>query len=187
MRLLAGRVLGIVVLTGLAACGGDDRSSPPVERDVRSSPPVERDVRSSPPVELTAGDACGDAWFWAATGSGDIAVTVSIDAVDRSSAEAMAHDFVLPDGSVAVEVLEGQGMQQNFCTDVVNGSARPRQRQGAVAGEGTIRLDPLPQGLDPVGCGSVSGELELTGLEAEDGTTFAPIRVRSDSIGCYSG
>ena len=173
MRLLAGRVLGIVVLTGLAACGGDDRSSLPAE------PP-------SPPVELTDGDACGDASFWAATDSGDIAVTVSIDAVDRSSAEALTQDFVLPDAAVSVEVLEGRGMSQNFCTDVVNGSAWPRERQGAVAGEGTIRLDPLPPG-EPMGCGSVSGDLELTGLEAEDGTTFAPIRVRSDSIGCYSG
>jgi hypothetical protein len=27
----------------------------------------------------------------------------------------------------------------------------------------------------------------LTGLEAEDGTTFAPIRIESDSIGCYAG
>jgi hypothetical protein len=99
----------------------------------------------------------------------------------------MTQEFVLPDAAVAVEVLEGEGMQMNFCTDVVNGSAEPRQRQGAVAGAGTIRLDPALPGHDPMGCGSVSGELELTGLEAEDGTTFAPIRVRSDSIGCYAG
>ena len=144
-------------------------------------------TRSSPPVELTAGDACGDAWFWAATESGDIAVTVSIDAVNRSSAEAMTQDFVLPDGAVTVEVLEGRRMSQNFCTDVINGAAEPRQRQEAVAGEGTIRLDPALSGFDPMECGSVSGELELTGLEAENGTTFAPIQVRSDSIGCYSG
>ena len=182
MRLLTGPVFGVVLLAGLAACEGDEREPDP---PVAVTSGGER--LPDPPVELTAGDACGDAWFWAATGSGDIAVTVSIDAVDRSSAEVMTKDFVVPDGSVSVEVLEGQGMRQNFCTDVVNGSARPRQRQEAVAGEGTIRLDPLPQGLDPVGCGSVSGELELTGLEAEDGTTFAPIRVRSDSIGCYSG
>ena len=177
MRLLAGCVLGSVVLTGLAACGRDDRSSPPVER---ADP-------SSPPVELTDGDACGDAWFWAATDSGDIAVTVSIDAVDRSSVTALAQEFVLPHAAVSVEVLEGENLQRNFCTDVLDGSAEPRERQGAVAGEGTIRLDPLPPGLDPMGCGSVSGELELTGLQAADGTTFAPIRVRSDSIGCYSG
>jgi hypothetical protein len=91
-------------------------------------------------------------------------VKVSIDAAERSSAEAMTQDFVLADGS-----------------------AWPWERQGAVAGEGTIRLDPALPGPDLMGCGSVSRELELTGLEAEDGTTFAPIRVRSDSIGCYSG
>ena len=182
MRLLTGPVFGVVLLAGLAACEGDEREPDP---PVAVTSGGER--LPDPPVELTAGDACGDAWFWAATGSGDIAVTVSIDAVDRSSAEAMVQDFVLPDGTVTVQVLEGRGMRQNFCTDAVNGSAEPRERQGAVAGEGTIRLDPLPPGPDPMSCGSVAGELELTGLEAEDGTTFAPIRVSSHSIGCYSG
>jgi len=74
-------------------------------------------------VLLTTGDACGDAFFWAATDDG----------------------------------------------------------------EGSIALDPLPRGPDRDSCGTVSGTLELTGLEAEDGTTFAPIRVTSDSIGCYAG
>ncbi|WP_147251988.1 hypothetical protein [Blastococcus sp. TF02-09] len=187
MRLLARTALGAVVLTGLVACGGGDRWSPPVERADRSSPPIERADRSRPPVELTAGDGCGDAFFWAATASGDVAVTISIDARGRSPVDALAQEFVLPDAAVSVEVLAGRGMQQNFCTDAINGAAEPRQRQEAVAGEGTIRLDPVPPGLDPTGCGSVSGELELTGLQAADGTTFALIQVRSDSIGCYSG
>jgi hypothetical protein len=36
-----------------------------------------------PKIELTRSGACGDADFWAATESGDIAVTVTVDAHER--------------------------------------------------------------------------------------------------------
>lgn len=143
--------------------------------------------QASSPLELTAGDACGDAYFWATTDSGDVAVTVSIEARDRSPVEATTLEFVVPDAAVAVEVLEGENLARNFCTDVLDAASEPRGRQEAVAGEGTITLNPVTAGPDSFSCGSVWGELELTGLGAEDGTTFAPIRVTSDSIGCYAG
>lgn len=143
--------------------------------------------RPSSPVLLTAGDGCGDVYFWAATDSGDIAVTVSLEARGRSSDKATTLEFVLPSPTVAVEVLDGDHLDRNFCTDVFDGDAEPRRRQAAVSGTGTVTLDPLPEGPDSVSCGSVAGELELRDLEAEDGTLFAPIRVSSDSIGCYSG
>ncbi len=163
MNALVRPAFAVVLLAGLVACGGEE------------------------PVELTEGDACGDAFFWAATGSGDVAVTVAVDARDRSPADAMTRDFGVPEAGIVVEVLEGENLQRNFCNDVLDTSAEPRDRQEAVAGEGAIRLDPTLLGSDLPHCGSVSGVLELTGLEAEDGTTFAPIRVASDSIGCYSG
>ena len=160
------RLFWVLVLLGLGGCGPG---------------------RPSSPVVLTAGDACGDVYFWAATKSGDIAVTVSFEARGRSGDEATTLGFVLPSPTVAVEVLEGDRLDRNFCTDVLDGGAEPRRRQAAVSGKGTVTLDPLPEGPDSVSCGSVAGELELRDLQAEDGTLFAPIRVSSDSIGCYSG
>jgi hypothetical protein len=159
-------LLCMLALAGVVACGDDQARSP---------------------LELTAGGACGDAYFWATTDSGDVAVTVSTDARNRSQVETTTLEFVVPESRVTVEVLEGENLARNFCTDVLDGASEPQSRQQAVAGEGTITLDPVPEGPDSFSCGSVSGELELTGLEAENGTTFAPIRVTSDSIGCYSG
>ena len=83
--------------------------------------------------------------------------------------------------------LEGENLARNFCTDMLDAASEPKVRQDAVAGQGTITLEPMPEGPDSLSCGSVSGELELTDLEADNGTTFAPIRVTSDSIGCDSG
>jgi hypothetical protein len=164
MKVLVGALFGVLAL---AACGGEER-----------------------PVELTAGDACGDAFFWAATDSGDVAVTVRIDARDRPPNEPTTREFALPDPAVVVEVLEGRDLQANFCNDVLSTASEPRTRQGASAGEGTIRLGPTTP-VDPdysgFGCGGAPGDLELSGLEAEDGRTFAPIRVTSNSIGCISG
>lgn len=138
------------------------------------------------PIELTAGDGCGDASFWgmARTDSGEIAVSVSIEARDRSTVDPTTWDFVVPDAGVTVEILQGQYLETYFCNDVRVGSEPARQ--GAVAGAGTITLDPRPE-VPAARCGSVSGELELTGLVAADGTAFAPIRITTDSIGCYSG
>lgn len=145
------------------------------------------DSRDTTTLEVTAGDACGDAFFWATTESGDLAVTVRIEAMHRSTTEETTWEFEVSDPDVAVEILEGEGLSANFCNDVVSTSAEPRQRQAGVAGEGTITLQPALAGPDPLGCGSVVGELELTGLQAADGTRFGPVRVTSDSIGCYSG
>jgi hypothetical protein len=166
VRLLTRLLLVAVTLAGLAACGED---------------------RASSPLELMAGGACGDAYFWATTDSGDVAVTVAIEARDRPRDAPTTRDFVVPDATVKVEVLQGENLGRNFCTDLPDAASEPQSRRGAVAGEGTITLGPAPEGADSFSCGTVAGELELTGLEADDGTTFAPIRVTSDSIGCYAG
>lgn len=166
MRLPTRPRLCVVALVGLVACGEDQASSP---------------------LELTAGEACGDAYFWATIESGDVAVTVTIEARDRSRVVATTREFVVPDATVEVQLLEGKNLGRNFCTDLPDAASEPQSRHKAIAGEGTITLDPAPQSPDPFSCGMVSGELELTGLKAEDGTMFAPIRVTSDSIGCYAG
>lgn len=166
MRSNALILLCVVAAAGLVGCGQDETGST---------------------LELPKGDACGDAYFWAVTESGDVAVTVTVEAKDRSHLDATTLEFVLPDAGVEVEVLEGENLGRNFCTDLPDPASDPRSRQVAAAGEGKLTLDPAPGGPNAFTCGTVTGELELNGLVAKDGTTFAPIRITSDSIGCYAG
>jgi hypothetical protein len=143
------------------------------------------DPRSS--VELPQGDACGEVGFWASTASGDLAVQVSIDVADRATDSTTVTEFVLPDDAVQVQVLEGTNLPRNFCTDLIDSDSQPKRRRSATAGTGTITVEPrTPDGSNPV-CGSAAGLLTLTGLVADDGTTFAPITVQTRSVGCYSG
>jgi hypothetical protein len=138
-------------------------------------------------VVLAGGDACGDALFWATTAADDVAVTVFVDAVDRSLLEPTVLEYDLPDPAVQVEILEGDALSRNFCTDVIDSASEERSRQVATGGQVTVTLDPPPEGQAPFTCGNVSGKLELHGLVAEDGTTFAAVSVTSDAIGCYAG
>ena len=162
--------LSCTIAAALVACGG---------AATRGS-----DATTTPePVLLSRGDACGDAFFWAATESGDIAVTVAMEATNRSRRNSASIAFELPERSVEVQILSGSNLAANFCTDVPSPESDPRERQDAAAGQGVITLDPATG--NP--CGSTQGELKLDHLVAQDGTTFTPIFVTSDSIGCYAG
>jgi hypothetical protein len=114
-------------------------------------------------------------------------VTVLVDARDRSHEAPTTIDIAVPDPLVTVEVLSGHDLARNFCTDVIDGASEPRSHQPAQAGRGKVTLGAAPADLNAVACGAVTGELQLDGVVAEDGTTFAPITVTSASIGCYSG
>jgi hypothetical protein len=50
-------------------------------------------------------------------------------------------------------------------------------------GSGRLEVDPP---LAASHCGA-QGRLRLDGLVASDGTRFAPIDIRTKSIGCYAG
>lgn len=138
-------------------------------------------------VALTESGACGEAFFWAATPAGDVAVTVTVEADRRSSTERTTIPISLSDPAVIVEVLRGRQMTMNFCTDVISTDAQPTSTMAATAGEGEIVLDAAPPEGEYTACGSTRGSLRLTGLDAEDGTTFAPITLASETVGCYSG
>lgn len=172
-------VVPILLVLGVLACGADDEPASSGSTTPSSSTP------SSAPVSLTDGAACGDAYFWVGTPAGDVAVAVTVEARDRSATDDTTIAFSVPDPEVAVTVLRGQDMARNVCTDVIDGASEPTSSAAAVAGEGEIVLGPVdPDGYES--CGT-RGTLRLTGLEAPDGTTFAPIEVTSDEIGCYSG
>lgn len=74
-------------------------------------------------VALTESGACGEAFFWAATPAGDVAVTVTVEADRRSSTERTTIPISLSDPAVIVEVLRGRQMTMNFCTDVISTDA----------------------------------------------------------------
>ena len=164
-----------VAVGGLVGCQGENSSS------------VEPVGSVSSGVPLPNGDACGDAYFWAASESDDVAVTLFLDERERSRDEVTTVVFALPDPNIEVAVLHGHDLSKNFCTDVLVATSEPSGRQMATAGEGKVTLDPRPNDRDGAACGTITGELELSGLIAEDGTTFVPFEVTSDSIGCYSG
>jgi hypothetical protein len=138
-----------------------------------------------PTIALTRSGACGDAYFWAATESGDIAVTVTVDARERSARAPTVIPFERPDDGLTIEVLRGSSLHRNLCNDAIDPDAEPTSTMPATAGRGEITLDPAAD--PPDGCGTTTGTLRADGLTASDGTTFEPIAITSHSIGCYSG
>ena len=169
IRPSAALLISLLVLA--SACAGGSSSSSDPARGVR----------------LTASGGCGDAFIWATTAEGDLAVTVSTEARDRSAAGPTTIDLDLPDPAVTVEVLRGEDLARNFCNDVILPSSRPADTQSVTAGTGEMVLDPPKDAGSYANCGTTSGRLRLRGLVAEDGTTFAPIDARTDQIGCYAG
>jgi hypothetical protein len=162
LRLL---VCAVALASALGACGDD-------------GPPDE-------PVALPDVRACGDAYLWAGSADGSIAVVARVDARDRSSTEDTTITFTVPDPEVEVVVERGTDMGRNVCTDSIDGRSEPTSSDAAVAGEGTITLGPTdPEGFDS--CGT-RGSLRLTGVEADDGTRFAPVDADVTTVGCYSG
>jgi hypothetical protein len=133
-------------------------------------------------VALPDGGACGEVFFWAASASGDVAVTVSVDVTDRPVDGPTHLRFGLPDAEVDVAVLTGRDLPDNFCTDVIDSRSEPTGTQEVTAG--TVTLDVDPPGEE---CGESDGRLRIDGLVAADGTAFAPVDVRSGLVGCNVG
>jgi hypothetical protein len=155
-------LLAFLTMGGLAAC---------------------QDASVETELVISESGACGDSFFWGLAGDSNTAVTVDTDLRDRSPSQATTVTFSVPSKKVKVEILDVE--DPNFCDDL--GPPPPSQAVGRdpVTGSGVITVGPA---LDPVkACGQVEGDLTLTGLRAEDGTTFAPIHITSNDIGCYAG
>jgi hypothetical protein len=163
-------LIGVV----LASCGdSDSRSS---DSAGNGSPRLARMSKSG---------GCGDAFFWAESDSGEIAVTVYVEVRSRSADSPTTISIAVPDPAVAVEISTGHNLSRNFCTDLPEASSNPLTRKAAARGTGEITLDPAMPAAEA--CGSTNGTLRLNGLVGSDGTTFAPIEFTSSTIGCYSG
>ncbi|MEZ5138233.1 MAG: hypothetical protein R2702_17125 [Acidimicrobiales bacterium] len=156
---------------GAAACGS------------AGSEPTPTTGEAAEPIELTRHGNCGEGWFWAANAEGSIAVTARVDGRDRATDEPTTWSFDEPDGEVTVELLRGDDLPRNFCTDVIDAGSQPRSTLAAVAVRGAIRMDP-PGPTE--GCG-VEGELRIDELRGPDDERVAPFAYADDGIGCYSG
>lgn len=169
------------VFACVMVCAGCTDDQPTVDPSI-SSP----GTTSESLVSLTQGDACGEAFFWAATKKGDTAVTVTIAAEPRSFVDDSYFSLTEYNIDLYVSVLRGKHLERNFCTDVIMGNWQPTSSQKAVKGTGEIVLGPASVHVGQ-GCGKTRGSLKLDGLVAEDGTRFAPITVESQNIGCLAG
>lgn len=107
-------------------------------------------------------------------------MTVRVEARNRSTVDRTTIDVVPGGDDSTIEIRRGTNLHWNFCNDVISREAEPTATHSAVAGSGVAVLDPRRSG-------PVSGSVIIEGLEAVDGTTFAPIRIESDRIGSYAG
>lgn len=167
----------LALVTALAACTSNPQASPQTETVTENA--------STMPVQLVRTGACGDAYFWAESADGNIAVTVDVTYSPVGADVTLAIPFSLPDRQVKIRVLKGHDLSRNFCTDLITTSSEPESTSAAVAGEGQVTIAPAPN--HGSACGRTLGTLNLRGLVAEDGTEFSPITVESRDIGCYSG
>jgi len=166
-------LLPLTLVVALAACGSDD--------DDGGAGPT-----SGEPIELTRSGGCGDAYLWAATEDGMVAVTVAVEVPRHSTRDDTVVEVDLPDPDVEAHLLRGdRDLTGNLCTDAIDGNAEPTSTVPLTAGTGEVVTTPVPTDVDL--CGEVEGRLELEGVEAEDGTRIADISARTDDIGCYAG
>ena len=149
------------------------------------SAPAATASSASAEVRITRGGGCGNALFWATSADLQAVVVVRADGSGRDAGRPTTIPFTLPDPDVRVDVYLGPDLQVGTCSDEEVPEDERSEPQGAAAGTGEIVLDP-PADPDDADCG-VTGQLEITGLVAEDGTTFGPISVTTDDIGCYAG
>jgi hypothetical protein len=130
------------------------------------------------PVVMVSSEGCGDAFFWATSADDTVGMTLYLDVRDRDPAVESRRDL----GGADVEVIRGERLSRNQCTDVIDMDAEPSSTHGVetIAGEVVV-----PAG--PIGTCPSDGTLRVDELVAEDGTTFAPFEVHATGIGCYSG
>jgi hypothetical protein len=137
-------------------------------------------------VELTRSGGCGEAYLWAATEDGTVVVTVSVEVPRYSTREPVVVDVDLADPEVEAVLLRGDAdLTRNLCVDVIESDAEPDETVPLTAGTGELVVGTVP--TDVPTCGNVTGTLDLTAVEADDGTRIPEVTAETDAIGCYAG
>lgn len=139
------------------------------------------EASDSESVEWTGSGVCGDVFFWAASTDGTRAVSV-IAADNRSQDQPSAMTFSLPDAPVTVEVVEGEGLDGYFCTDLPKSGSEVLSTARAATATGEITLDAPDRP-----CYEVTGRLSMTGLTTDDGTSLPDVSIDARGVGCVSG
>lgn len=161
MRALAlGVSLAVVAIT--TGCAGDDEQRP------------------APPIGWDTSGVCGEAFFWAASSDGTLAVTISVGTFQATD-EPAATSFSLPDDLVDVEVVHGTRLDRYYCTDLPASGAAVTSTEKVVAGSGEVELG--RRGL----CSEVPGTLALRGIRTSPGTEYPSVDIDALGVGCSSG
>jgi hypothetical protein len=174
----------LIAVLAIAAFGCRSEGEPAVGTPTSPVPSTHPATVPAAKVVLSQSGACGDAFFWAVTPDGTRAVTVTVEVRQRSHTAPTTIEFTVPDPLVKIEIQRGRGLAGALCSDVINTQTwHVDSRDYGVMGSGRLEVDPP---LAASHCGA-QGRLRLDGLVASDGTRFAPIDIRTKSIGCYAG
>lgn len=165
----------LVLSAVLAGCGSTGPGS------ARTTGPA-----PDPSIELTRSGGCGEAHLWAATEDGTVVVTVSVEVPRLSTREPVVIDVDVSDPAVEAVLLRGHAdLTRNLCVDLLDPEAEPDETVPLTAGTGEVVIGPIP--TDVGACGHVTGTLDLTAVEAGDGTRIGTVTAETDSIGCFAG
>jgi hypothetical protein len=126
---------------------------------------------------------CADAVFHAIGKANEQALTISVDASQRSTTEPTVLDITLPDPAVTVTLQRGAGLDQPMCNDVLGPEYRVDSEVPAVSGTIHIELGPRSEGYG----GGVTGLAVTKDLIMQDGTSLVDLYISTDQIGFYAG
>jgi hypothetical protein len=137
------------------------------------------------PMEFTQFGGCADAFFWAVTADDTVAITIYVEVQDRPKAVPFERSYDLAtDDGITVEMIEGGGLAQSFCNDVIDASVTHTDRIGRFrVGTVEVALDPASSEIG----GFSSGSATLTGARTADGALIGTVTFETDQIGSYSG
>jgi hypothetical protein len=169
-------VIAVVALTTVA-CGEDSAVVAP------STTVMDHTSQAIVRLPLAPYGGCADAVFFAIGTANEQALTISVDALMRSTTEPTVLDLTLPDPAVTVTLTRGAGLDQAMCNDVLGPEYRVDSEVPAVSGTVHIELGPRTEGFG----GGADGLATTHDIVMQDGTYLVDLYISTDQIGFYAG
>jgi hypothetical protein len=171
-----------ILVAVLAGCGSEDQTSTASTEPPLADPSTTTTTTpDEAAIELSRSGGCADAFFWAASADGELAVTAYVDVRDRQDAVHLEID--LPDPPVEVTLQRGTDLTQPFCNDVLDQDYELEEEVPVTEGHLELTVDAARGD----GHGFRMGTLVLTDLVAEDGTRLPDLEITTEMIGMYAG
>jgi hypothetical protein len=145
-RTALARLLLVVPLLALAACGDGGGG------EARTVGPAPGGSTPEEPIELSRSGGCAEAFLWAATEDGTVAITVGVEVPRFSTTDPVTIDLDVPDPAVEATLLRADAdMTRNFCVDVIEADAEPDETIPLTAGTGEVVIGPIPTDVSHCG------------------------------------